>query len=600
MDKKAIETLAVNAVRDSIVVCNLLDQFIPDNDKEPSWDGHIYIYEDKSKTKDRLKGRLPVQVKGTENSNFSKDEISFSASTSDLRNYLNDGGAIFFVVHIGTGGLTNQIYYSGLTPIKLRILLNDAKGQKNKSIKLKRFPTEPNKKEMICLNCWEDCQRQASFANATLYSVEELEQLGILESLSLSVTSVGGMNPQTALLTNEVYLYANIKGGVIPQPIEAIPQRLVIQEERDAHIMVGDRLFYTKVKVTQDGKTVNTLLGSSFSISIQPGKRGMKYNYKGSTKIRQLAVDLDFMLSLIAAGSFTFDGVAFPFDSQNADLSNFPIDDMKKRLDFLKRVVQLLDQFSCQKDIDLTTLQEKDWRNLDYLIRGLIDNEPVAGLKKNLPPVLSISVGDLKFIISLFQEGDTAGVYRISDFFTTEMLCVYDNLQGERLATSQYFNLRADDFLTADNVRYDVLLPSFQKTERNQETMTRANYLLLELLIAYDMRPDPKMLDTAKSFSEWIMTASEDEISYPIRLLNDLQIRKRQRKLTAEEEKELYRLIESPDSEEATLVGAYLLLDQQTAADLHFEKLPVEAQEEFKKYPIYHFWCNGGNSNGQA
>lgn len=41
MDKKAIETFAVNAVRDSIVVSDFFDQFIADNDKEPSWDGFV-------------------------------------------------------------------------------------------------------------------------------------------------------------------------------------------------------------------------------------------------------------------------------------------------------------------------------------------------------------------------------------------------------------------------------------------------------------------------------------------------------------------------------------------------------------------------------
>ena len=49
MDAKTIETLSVNAVRDSIVLSNYLDQFIPDNDKEPSWDGAMYIYDNKSK-----------------------------------------------------------------------------------------------------------------------------------------------------------------------------------------------------------------------------------------------------------------------------------------------------------------------------------------------------------------------------------------------------------------------------------------------------------------------------------------------------------------------------------------------------------------------
>ncbi len=51
MDNKAIETLSVNAVKNSIVTSDFLDQFINDNDKEPFWDGTIYIYDNKSKKK---------------------------------------------------------------------------------------------------------------------------------------------------------------------------------------------------------------------------------------------------------------------------------------------------------------------------------------------------------------------------------------------------------------------------------------------------------------------------------------------------------------------------------------------------------------------
>ena len=87
MDKKAIETLSVNAVRDSIVQCALLDQFIPDNDKEPSWDGHVYAYKNSSKRKEAFLGRIPVQVKGTEKGDLSKSKISFPVtfSKSDFR-----------------------------------------------------------------------------------------------------------------------------------------------------------------------------------------------------------------------------------------------------------------------------------------------------------------------------------------------------------------------------------------------------------------------------------------------------------------------------------------------------------------------------------
>ena len=38
---KAIETLSVDAVKNSIVMSDYLDQFIAENDREPSWDGTV-------------------------------------------------------------------------------------------------------------------------------------------------------------------------------------------------------------------------------------------------------------------------------------------------------------------------------------------------------------------------------------------------------------------------------------------------------------------------------------------------------------------------------------------------------------------------------
>ncbi|MDD4413451.1 MAG: hypothetical protein PHR14_02690 [Oscillospiraceae bacterium] len=43
LSAKAIEMLSTNAVKDSIAMSGFLEPFIADNDKEPSWDGHVYI-----------------------------------------------------------------------------------------------------------------------------------------------------------------------------------------------------------------------------------------------------------------------------------------------------------------------------------------------------------------------------------------------------------------------------------------------------------------------------------------------------------------------------------------------------------------------------
>lgn len=596
LDKKAIETISVNAVRDSIVTSEFLDQFIADNDKEPSWDGAVYIYGDKSKKKSTLKGRMPVQVKGTECDDFSKSEISFQMSKDDLRNYLYDGGCILFVVYIGNSELRRKIYYAELTPIKLRQLLNG--NSKSRTICLKEFPTDSNRKATIFLNCFQNCKKQASFTEGKLYTLEELQNQGVLENVVIPLEGYGIDNPQLALLSNEVYIYAKIKGSDIPQPVEEIPQRLTTKEMQTAIIAVGERQFYKTISIIRDAETTTTIFGDSFSVKSQNNTGVIKINYKNSDKLRTLVVDLDFMISYIEAGSFQWNGVELPFDFKGANLSNFNIEEEKVRLEYAKKIVALLDLLGCKKDLNIKSLGDKDWRHIDYLITALIDKKPVEHLRNDLPPIMTIDIGELKFIICLQKIEGKEDTYNIFDFFRTEMSVAYENKAGEKMPISQYAILHADDLIKADNIRYDVLLPSFQNAKQHEETVARANFFLLELLEAYDKANSKvELLSTARSFSDWIFALNDETLPYDVKLLNKLQIEKRERALTIDEVKELFRVVETPGVREDVLVGAYLLLDQQAAAELHFEKLDEQLKEEFMKYPIFHFWKENG---GQA
>lgn len=591
MDKKAIETLSINAVRDSIVVSDFLDQFIPDNDKEPSWDGSVYIYTDKSKKKSFLKGRMPVQVKGTIKDDLTNEEISFSVSTADLNNYLNDGGVVFFVVYISKDGHKKQIYYSELPPIKLRIYLEGAKKQKYKAIKLKKFPTNNVEKEIIFFQCLKNCKNQASFSNSHLLSLKELEKQGVLEGITVPFSTVKGIDPKTAFFKNEVYIYANIKGSAIPQPIEVIPQNLMTKEEKDAFITVGERVFYTTVCVIQNAETTTTVIGESFFIKVKKKGDPVKIDYKNSKKIRTLAKDLDFMISYIETGTFQWNGVEFPFDFNGADFSNFNIEEEKSRLEYVKKIVSLLDLLGCKKDLDIETLGDKDWMHLDYLVAALIDKEPVEHLRTDLPLIMPIYIGQLRFIVYLQKVDGKEDTYNIFDFFKTEIPLVYENRAGKKIPISQFVILHTDDLLKTDNIRYDVLLSSFQKNEQHEETITWANSFLLELLKAFDKDNSKKdILSTARAFSDWILELSDEILPHDLKILNKLQIEKRERSLTTDEEKELFRIIEAPNTSEEVLVGAYLLLDKQAVAELHFEKLEASLQEEFKNYPIFYFW----------
>ncbi len=595
MDNKAIETLSVNAVKNSIVMSEYLDQYIPDNDKEPSWDGAVYIYKSKSKRKSDLKGRMPVQVKGKECDDHSKREISYLMSTADLRNYLYDGGCILFVVYIGNKGLTTKIYYAELTPVKLRQLLEEAKNKNKKAIHLKEFPADKNKKATIFFNCSQNCKKQASFTEGKLFTIEELEKQGVLENLVIPFEGVGVSDLQMALLKNEVYLYAEIKGSSVLQPLYMLSQDMQTQEIVNAPITIENKIFYTTYRIIKSAEGIIFQYGESFTIRFNEEEETCKIKYKNSDKIRILAQDLEFMLTYLDKGYFKVKDVILPFDYEGIDSPKFDIAEEKKHLKWAQDIVKVLDMLGCNDDIDINDMKKEDWRNLDRLRSALLEKKPVSGLKDDLPPVMTIRVGKLRFAVCLKKCTDK-NTYEIYDFFKTDInVAVKDESNGNMLPVSQFDILHENDFLTLSNIDFDILLASFKKEKHHYETFSRANSFLLELLNAYDKASGTrkeKIISACRGFCDWIETAPENELNHQIKTLNVLQTAKRWRNLDIDEVSSLYDIIESGNASEECIVGAYLLVDQQQRAEVHFSRLTEKEKRNFKKFPIYYFWKN--------
>ena len=107
-----------------------------------------------------------------------------------LRNYLNDGGAMFFVVYLcpneAQTDFITKVYYSELPPAKITDIISKCRtNQQSVSIKLKQLPQNADDFASIVWNCYENCKKQASFAGVKLPTVEELSTQGVLESLKI-------------------------------------------------------------------------------------------------------------------------------------------------------------------------------------------------------------------------------------------------------------------------------------------------------------------------------------------------------------------------------------------------------------------------------
>lgn len=594
MNNKDIETLSVNAVRECITITDHLEQSISDNDKEPSWDGSIIIYGDKKGDKSKILGKVPVQVKGKRESKQSKNEVSYKMKVSDLRNYLIDGGCFLFLVYINPVNMKKKIYYSALTPIKLERILENVVKQKSKSIRFKTFPLDNNKKEDLLLNFHHDCKRQTSFKRNDYIEIEELGKINSIEEIIIPFASIIKPLSYKTLLENEIYFYAKLKDNSTLIPVNALPKVNTISNSIDCNISIDDKTYYDNMRIVRKIDGITLCIGESLKLIFKDNEEKFKISYESSDTARVVAKDLEFSLKILGAGYFKINDEEITIDKDKIMYDNFYIDEARQDLELSKDVVKCLDTLKCEEDIHFGELKEQDWAHLNILINAFVYNENIKGLGIMKSIIRYIYVGKHKFFL-YFKQIDSKDEYKVYNFFDIHLPSEYSDKSNniESFDVSQFVILSKQDFLTCNNIDFNKILLDFKNIKHSDETFSTANYFLLELLSAADIadgKRNEKILKVCEDFALWIKEAPDDELEDEIKTINLLQVYKRQRDLSDEEEDELYEILENNSDNNQYMVGAYLLLGQQRQAERFFNKMSKDERNDFKEYPIYHFW----------
>ncbi len=587
-----LEKIATASVKTSISMTDVLSPFINDGEKEPSWDGNIYIYSNKDKKKDGIK-KVPVQVKGKYNNDFSKETIKFPVAVIDLENYLNDGGVIFFVVLIGNNGLDTKIYYSCLLPVKLRSILDNNIKKKKRSIELKPFPDDNLKKVSVLLNFYDHRQKQTSFVNSELQSLDELDKQGVLEGISLSVTNYGCSKTDTynQLFRDDVYMYANIRGSAVLQPLMEIPMDLNIEETIEAEVSVNGVVYYSQFQIIRSKDKVILAIGESFTISKSEEKSVFTIKFEQTPILKNQVIDLEFILALHEYKQFEIGGHILPINFEKL-INEENVGKLQQNLEYCHNLMRVLGIFKLDTEIDMNNLSEKDYHTNDQMIKGLLNNEPITGLKDNLPFVIRLNYLGTKVVVGL-QKEDVPNTYRISDYFSEPHILLYR--EGDEIyKTSKYDFLKSDDFLEIRNLDYDDIFQSYQELSDEKNIFVRANCMLMQLIAAYDDSGDTRMdiLDTAYKFAEWLYNADigESELEPEIRILNLYQVLKRRGELSKAQKRKLFEIAEDQNLCKEIRIGANLLLDNQIVAGILFEGLSDDLKENFREFLFFRFW----------
>ena len=108
-----------------------ISQFLTDNDKEPCWDGHLYLYSGGIRDKNHLLGRVPVQVKGTEVEEFKTKNWKFKIEKDDIKAYLHEP-TFFIVCQIKKDSKEKKLFFREMMPEFVNKLLKDMEKQRSK------------------------------------------------------------------------------------------------------------------------------------------------------------------------------------------------------------------------------------------------------------------------------------------------------------------------------------------------------------------------------------------------------------------------------------------------------------------------------------
>lgn len=592
-----LEKLATSAIEKEIAKTDLLSSFINSGDREPCWDGHIYIHEDKKKTKKNIK-KVAAQVKGKAvRTRDAKRTISYPISCDDLRAYMMNGGTVFFVVYLNkdTGDVL-QIYYVSLLPVMVKKLLDEKKSRRTISVKFHKFPADNARKTELFLNFYEESKKQVSFAGKDLPNVDDLIKKGLLENISFSYTGLGAC-PDTRLLPKiidgkSLTLYANIKGGTAPIPIEYFDEITNITTSKDTNIPISVKghIYYDKVKTIATADTIEQQIGSSVKI-IAPNvdkvdssiKIHLNINLTG-TLTEQIEA-LEFIIALVDNEAFNFGDAEFPAKFPQSELDRMEACNFPEMLSNRKHIKEVLDSMNVKKDLELSKCTSDDIDNLMRIVNSIGDHRIIRGEIDEKNPGQKIKIANLTVAVVYIKAN---GGYRIYDFFGNRFDVKWAPEGMEPVEVSQFMMMRPDDYLTLDNLDLEKVVENFKIIPPSTTHFELSNNCMLSMLNAYDKAPNPELLNAARQMNVWLGQHT-DFLSSEIVTLNRLQIELRERPLEFSEKQELYT-IATTAKDEFQRLGAFLLLDEQEEARKIFDTLEEDRLNLFKGFPIYKFY----------
>lgn len=573
-----IEKLAVARVVQFFSDSAKINPFINSGDKEPLWDGFFYLYNNEKQSNADLLGRVACQVKGKKVSNESEVD-AYYVKSENLRNYLRDGGVLFFLVHLGD--VPHKIFWAKLTPIELCQYLKKAEDQKGIKILLESIQDLKSSVAEV-FEFYQDCQHQ----KRPSLDILTLQRLGSRFQVTFRVE--GGENPLLALTKGYHYLYAIDEKGEILNPLGESQYSLQISKKAFTGFSIGDQYFDFPVNFVIKGGELRFEILHFLRIEIQKSCDSVKLVY--STESLQGIREREKALSVLLAMDSS-DQIRLP--KLSISCSEFRLEEDKRQrileeVQHIRKIVSLLDELHIPSDIDYYALSKNDRNKLAMLYGAILENRVVYPSSViNDAQLVMEKIGPINILLFLSKEED--GYHAYNFFSIDEQFSIFDETESTNHLICRFSALEKEDYVRADNIDWSTIPSEYQKLDTNDSFMMQVtNADVLKILSAYDETLRPEILDAAIRLTRWMSeaTTASERVIYRV---NYFQSLKRKRKLSVEETNEIISFADDSGASNELRFCAAVLLDDQTRASHYFQSFSQETQDHFRTLPIWRF-----------
>ena len=564
------ETFSITTLQRMCAMSEYLDESdIHMNDKTVSWDGNIIYYKNKKPTSTGNEFLIPIQVKGKEyNTLPDSDSISYPVDIYDLKNYLKNGGVIFFVDAISKSEYIDKMYAKILLPVDIVHIMKGKEKQGSITIHLSYVKTVRELEE-LCVLFKENRPKQAMVGVGK--SIPDYDNIS---NFTISTLPTPYMNPAIAIAKSPFkYMYTKKDGIEIP----VLLTHLVTATESDWLIKIDDKIeqrypvrhiYALNQTTTRISEIIEFVLTEKSQKTTIRYIEATNYNFEAVFQASKIIVAIsdaeEVSLENISLGK------NFLEEIQTAFTERF--------LAYHKRIVQLGEM-----------LEELNIKRSLFKTKEILDVEPtIFFLKKGLVEMQVLSLP--------FQADEKCGLYK-QIIGRRKLLLEYEKIQedgyiirnylkdGKRIAIfadipdgktqkiSSWFALRDEDI---SQMIFDEneLLEAMNKI--SEEETDQLLGLILDFLKSYDKERDKNLLLLAEKLINILEKYSMDPT---IITINRLQIIARKRELELEERKTLAQIKYSENK--FARCCACILLKQVDEFDIHIQQLSATEKKNF-------------------